>query len=157
MISLNKYKPYIIWVAITLGFGILGTILSGGSTEMYASLQKPPLSPPAIVFPIAWTILYILIGIAAGGIAKSNDLDKANALKIYLLQLVVNIIWPIIFFRFEAIKFALFWLLLLIILVLVTFKAFKSINSKSAYLILPYIAWLLFAFYLNLGIIALNS
>ena len=98
MISLNKYKPYIIWVAITLGFGILGAILSGSSSEMYASLQKPPLSPPAIVFPIAWTILYTLMGIAAGGIAKTNDLDKVNVLKIYLLQLVVNIIWPIIFF-----------------------------------------------------------
>ena len=156
MISLKRYKPYIIWVVITLLFAVVGSVLSG-SSEMYASLQKPPLSPPAIVFPIAWTVLYILMGIAAGGIAKSNDLDKANALKIYLLQLVVNIIWPIIFFRFEAIKFALFWLLLLIILVFVTFKAFKSINSKSAYLLLPYIAWLLFAFYLNLGVIALNS
>lgn len=156
MSFLKKYKVDLIFVAITLLPAILSAFLSG-NYDVYASLNKPPLSPPAFLFPIAWTILYTLMALAAAEVYKSNDLEKGTALKLYFLQLFVNLVWPIIFFRFEAPKFALFWLLLLIIIVIITYRSFKSISKKAGLLLIPYILWLLFAFYLNFGIIILNS
>lgn len=153
---LKKYKTQIGWVVITLLAGGIGALLSGGF-GIYKALQKPPLSPPSFIFPIVWTLLYILIGIAAGNIAVSRDLDKGSALKLYIVQLLINILWPVIFFRFEALKFACFWLVLLIVAVLLTYRSFRNIDKKAALALLPYIAWTLFAFYLNFGIVALNS
>lgn len=151
-----KYKPYIITSAVVLGFAFLSNLLSGG-TDAYAYANKPPLSPPGIVFPIAWTVLYTLMSIAAVIVAKSNDLDKGKALRLFIIQLVINYIWPIIFFGFSAPKIALVWLLLLIVAVLLTARAFFSVSRTAGWLLVPYIIWLLFAFYLNFGIVALNS
>lgn len=151
-----KYKPYIITSAVVLGFAFLSNLLSGG-TDAYAYANKPPLSPPGIVFPIAWTVLYTLMSIAAVIVAKSNDLDKGKALRLFVIQLVINYIWPIIFFGFSAPKIALVWLLLLIVAVLLTARAFFSVSRTAGWLLVPYIIWLLFAFYLNFGIVALNS
>ena len=152
----RKYKTYIVYAAITLGLGVLSALLTG-SYSIYDNFVKPALAPPAIIFPIVWTILYILIGFAAGNVAESNDLDKQTAIKLYFLQLLINVIWPIIFFKAEAIKFALFWLLLLIIVAGLTLKYFFSIRKKAGFLFLPYFLWLLFAFYLNFSLVALNS
>ncbi len=153
---IKSNKTQLIWVAITLVAGGIGALLSG-SYDVYKTVDKPPFSPPGWIFPVVWTLLYILIGWAAGNIAASRDLEKGLAIKLYLVQLFINILWPVIFFRFEAAKFALFWLALLIIAVVLTFLSFKRIDKKSAWLLLPYLAWCLFAFYLNLGIVALNS
>ena len=153
---IKKNKTYILWVIITLAVGVISSLASG-NFDVYRSFVKPPLSPSGFIFPVVWTALYILMGIAAGIIADSKDLDRGNALKLYILQLFVNFLWPVIFFRFQALKFALFWLVLLIIIVLATYKSFKGISGKSSMLLIPYIAWLLFAFYLNFGIIILNS
>ena len=153
---LKIYKTQRIWVVITLAAGGLSALLAG-NYDVYKAVEKPPLSPPAWVFPIVWTLLYILIGWTAGNIAASRDLDKGLAIKLYLLQLFINILWPVIFFKLEAAKFALFWLVLLIIAAVLTFLSFKRIDTKSAWLLLPYLAWCCFAFYLNLGIVALNS
>ena len=153
---IKNNKTYILWAIITLAAGVLSA-LTAGNFGAYSSLIKPPLSPPGFLFPVVWTALYILTGIAAGIVAESRDLDRGNALKLYILQLFVNFLWPVIFFRFRAAKFALFWLVLLVIVVLATYKSFKSISSKASSLLIPYIVWLLFAFYLNFGIIILNS
>ena len=153
---IKKYKTQLIWVGVTLAAGGLGTLLAG-NYDVYKTVEKPPFSPPSWVFPVVWTLLYIIIGWAAGNIAASRDLDKGIAIKFYLVQLFINILWPVIFFRFEAAKFALFWLALLIIAVILTFLSFHRIDRKSAWLLLPYLAWCGFAFYLNLGIAALNS
>ena len=152
-----KWKTLLISVAVPLIVGGLSAVLTAGSMENFKLLEKPPLSPPAAVFPVVWTLLYILIGWTAGNIAASRDLDKGLAIKLYLLQLFINILWPVIFFKLEAAKFALFWLVLLIIAAVLTFLSFKRIDTKSAWLLLPYLAWCCFAFYLNLGIVALNS
>lgn len=152
----KKYKPYILTSAVVLGLAFLSNLLSGG-TNSYAYANKPPLSPPPIVFPIVWTVLYTLMSIAAVMVAKSNDLDKAKALRLFIIQLVINYIWPIIFFGFSAPKIALVWLLLLIVAVLLTIRAFFSVSRTAGWLLVPYIAWLLVAFYLNFGIVALNS
>lgn len=152
----KKYKPYILTSAVVLGLAFLSNLLSGG-TNSYAYANKPPLSPPGIVFPIAWTVLYTLMSIAAVIVAKLNDLDKGKALRLFIIQLVINYIWPIIFFGFSAPKIALVWLLLLIVAVLLTARAFFSVSRTAGWLLVPYIIWLLFAFYLNFGIVALNS
>ncbi len=153
---IKSNKTVLAWVFVTLLAGGLAALLSG-SFDIYETYNKPPLAPPAILFPIVWTILYVLTGIAAGRVAVSNDLDKGNALKLYILQLAINVTWPVIFFRFEAFKFACVWLALLIIVVFATYKSFRAIDKTASLLLLPYVAWLLFAFYLNLGFVALNS
>ncbi len=145
-----------VWIAVTLAAGIIGALLSG-SFDVYSQYDKPPLSPPGIVFPIVWTLLYILMGLAAGVIAESYDLDKSRALKLYIIQLIINILWPLIFFRFNAPKLALFWLVILVVAVVLTIRSFYSINCRAALLMLPYLAWCLFATYLNFGIVVLNS
>lgn len=151
----KKYREMLLWALLTLAAGGLGALLSGGF-EIYKLSVKPPLSPPATVFPIAWSLLYILIGISAGKVAASRDLDRERALKLYIVQLAINVVWPIIFFRFEALKLACFWLALLVFAALCTFSAFKKINKRVAWLFLPYLAWLIFALYLNFGVAALN-
>ncbi len=153
---IKNNKTVFAWAVVTLLAGGLAALLSGGF-DIYKTYNKPPLAPPAILFPIVWSLLYILMGVAAGRIAVSNDLDKGKALKLYILQLAINVIWPVIFFRFEAFKLACVWLALLIIVVFATYKSFRAIDKTASWLLLPYVAWLLFAFYLNLGFVALNS
>lgn len=152
----KRYKQYIIIAGLVLAAGGLSALLAG-NFDTYKLMEKPPLSPPGWVFPVVWSILYVLMAIAAVTVARSNDLDKSSALRLFIIQLVVNLIWPIIFFRFSAAKLALFWLLLLIVLVILTTRSFFSISKKAGWLMIPYVLWLFVAFYLNFGIVALNS
>ncbi len=152
----KKYKPYIITTAIILGLAGISSLLSGGFDE-YKLAEKPPLSPPAILFPIVWTVLYTMLAIAAVTVAKSNDLDKASALRVFIIHLAINLTWPIIFFGFSAPKFALVWLVLTVFTALLTARRFFSVSKVAGFLLVPYIIWLFFAFYLNFGIVALNS
>ncbi len=153
---IKKNKTKIVWIVLTLIIGGIGALLSG-NYDVYKMYEKPALSPPGWLFPVVWTVLYALMGLAAGIIAESRDLDKGFALKLYVLQLAINVIWPIIFFRFNAPKFALFWLALLIVAIVLTFKNFRAINKTAGNLLIPYLLWCLFAFYLNFGIVVLNS
>lgn len=156
-INLKKVIRFFIALAIPLLVGFLGQYFSGG-TDLYKSVIKPPLSPPPIVFPIAWTILYILMGIASFLIYEKGLIKDyvVNALKFYAAQLLVNFFWPIIFFRFEML-FAAFWVLLLLwILVGITTAKFYRISHLSGILMLPYWLWCSFALYLNFTIWLLN-
>ena len=132
---------------------IVGLITSGYMD--YRDMIKPPLSPPGIVFPIVWTILYILMGISYFIATKDNE-DNKELDQIYLLQLLVNFMWPIIFFVLEMYFTAFLWIILLLILVIVMIKELLKANKISGYLQIPYLIWLLFATYLNLGITLLN-
>ena len=136
-----------------IGGAIVGLITSGYMN--YTDIVKPPLSPPGIVFPIVWTILYILMGISYFITAKDNESNKELD-QIYLLQLLVNFLWPIIFFILRMYFTAFLWIILLIILVIVMIKELLKVNKVSGYLQIPYLIWLLFATYLNLGITLLN-
>ena len=136
-----------------IGGAIVGLITSGYMN--YTDIVKPPLSPPGIVFPIVWTILYILMGISYFITTKDNESNKELD-QIYLLQLLVNFLWPIIFFILRMYFTAFLWIILLIILVLVMIKELLKVNKVSGYLQIPYLIWLLFATYLNLGITLLN-
>lgn len=151
----KKYRTQTVWMVLTLLAGGVGALLSGGF-DVYERLNQPPLSPPAIVFPIVWTVLYVMMGLSSGIVAVSRDLDKQAALKLYLLHLLINILWPVIFFRYQAFKTACAWLVLLIFTLLIVIRRFFGIEKKSAWLLLPYFAWSLFALYLNFGVVALN-
>lgn len=156
-ISLKKIIRLLVSIAIPLLIGFLGQYFSGG-TDLYNSVIKPPFSPPPILFPIVWTILYILMGIASFLIYEKGLVKDyvVNALKFYGAQLLVNFAWPIVFFRF-GMFFAAFWVLLFLwILVGITTAKFYRIRHVSGILMLPYWLWCTFALYLNFGIWFLN-
>lgn len=147
-----EWKSLIISVAISLGAGALGSFLAPNIGMAYGAMDKPPLAPPGWVFPIVWTILYVLMGIAAYRIwLTPNSEAKRVALIFYGAQLVVNILWPLLFFEWEAYWLALFWLLLLWYLVFVTWQKFRELDRRAGVLLVPYLAWLTFAGYLNLA------
>ena len=136
-----------------VGGALVGLIISGYMN--YGDMVKPPLSPPSYIFPIVWTILYILMGISYFIATKDKENDK-DLNQIYLLQLFVNLFWPIIFFALKMYFTAFFWIILLIILVIIMIKELLKNNKISGYLQIPYFIWLLFATYLNIGIFLLN-
>lgn len=151
-----KLKKLLLYVAVTFAFGVIGTLLGGGIGQIYTSLNKPPLSPPGIVFPIVWSILYLLMGIAAYFLSNEKSSEISGLLKVYWIQLVLNAIWPLIFWRFKAFVLGAIIIVAILGMVMwVTFCAFK-INKLSGILLVPYIIWLLFALYLNIGIAFLN-
>ena len=143
-------KKLIISILISLGVGGLSALITSGSMDIYKTLIKPPLAPPSILFPIVWTILYILMGISAYLIYESNDIDSEGALKIYGLQLLINFIWPILFFVLKIRFISLIWIVLLLITIIIMVIRFYKIDHLAAYLQIPYIIWVLFATYLNL-------
>ncbi len=152
---MSKFIVYLksILFPVIIG-GIVGFIISGFMD--YNSLEKPVLSPPSILFPIVWTILYILMGISYG-ILKSKSLNNANTSSIYYIQLLVNILWPIFFFVFKLRFFAFLWIILLAILIIVMLNRFYKSNKAAGILQIPYLLWTLFATYLNFFIYILNK
>ena len=124
----------------------------------FATINKPWFSPPAIVFPIAWTALYILMGISTYLVCenKTDKKFKKRACFIYLAQLLVNVLWTPLFFRFKLYLLSFFWILLLIILVGIMIIKFYKIKPLAGYLQIPYILWLIFASILNFSIYLLN-
>lgn len=152
----SAFRDYVVSVAAALAVGGLSALLTMNSMTEFSWLDKPPLSPTAAVFPIVWSILFILMGIAAAMIWRSRDPRRGSALFTYGLQLFVNFFWTIIFFNMEMRLFAFFWLLLLLALVTATALSFKNIRPAAGALLIPYILWLCFAAYLNLGVYLLN-
>lgn len=152
---MNKWIGYIksILVPVIIG-GLVGFIISNSID--YNSLVKPSLAPPSILFPIMWTILYILMGISYGMLKEDGENDfKINL--IYYVQLLVNALWSILFFVLKWRLFSFFWILLLDCLVVVMILSFYKKNKLSGLLQIPYLLWILFASYLNLAIYLLNS
>lgn len=151
-------KALIICLLIPLAVGGLAAALTMGSMEQFAALAQPPLSPPGWVFPVVWTILYLLMGWASFLIWKSGapQAAKKRALGLYGAQLAVNFVWPLLFFRAGLYGFALIWLVILLVLVAETMLAFGRIDRRAAWLLAPYLLWLLFAAYLNAGVWLLN-
>lgn len=150
-----QWKKFIICIAIPLAVGGLAGFLTSGGMETFKLLNKPALSPPGWLFPVVWTILYILMGIASYIAASSGKPDRA-ALIVYGLQLVFNFFWPIIFFNLEAYLFSFIWLVILWALILATIDRFYKISKAAGYLLLPYLLWVTFAGYLNFYIYLFN-
>ena len=156
--KLKNWKTYLISVVIPLAVGALSALLSMDSMEIYAQqIAKPPLSPPAWLFPVAWTILYALMGISAARIYLVPKSDaRSKGLNLYIAQLVVNFFWSLFFFNAQAFGFSVLWLILLWVLVLLMILAFSKVDTKAAWLQIPYLIWLTFALYLNIGVWYLN-
>ena len=155
----KKIKAYIISIIIALATGGISALLTRESMNIYAELNTPPFAPPSILFPIVWSILYVLMGVSAAMIYMSKNatkLEREDALYLYGISLVINFSWSIIFFRFRTFLLAFFWLILLLFLVAKTIAAYKKINKTAAYLQIPYALWVTFAGYLNFSIWYLN-
>ncbi len=149
---------WIIGIALPLAVGGLAGWLTMGSMSTYGALVQPALAPPPWVFPVAWTALYLLMGIASVLIWNADlpQEEKRRALTWYGIQLAVNFVWPLLFFNAGLYGIALMWLILLLALVVATIAAFLPISRTAAWLMVPYLIWLLFATYLNAAIWLLN-
>lgn len=151
----TQIKNILPFLLFPLAVGAFAALLTTGSMEAYADLCQPPLSPPGWVFPVVWTILYLLMGFAAYLVANSGKCTN-NDLFFYILQLFFNFLWSIWFFNCEWYLFAFFWLAALWLLIFATIKSFGAVSPVAANLMLPYLAWVTFAGYLNLGVHFLN-
>ena len=150
---MKKLKPLIVSIGLPLLLGAISAFISNMDT--YSEINKPFLSPPGIVFPIVWTILYILMGVSYG-ILKDKGLVDEEVSKIYYLQLIVNALWPIAFFVLKWRFFALLWIILLGYLVLKMIVEFYKKDKLAGVLQIPYFIWIVFATYLNFFVYLLN-
>lgn len=150
-----NYKKLIFIIVLTFIIGGFFSFFIPNSRGFYSSLEKPPLSPPGIIFPIVWSILYILMGISLYIVSEENYRKEENYL-IYIIQLVVNSLWTLLFFGFNLQFLSFFWIILLIVLVITMIISFYQTNKIAGLLQIPYLLWLLFAAYLNFGIYILN-
>lgn len=152
-----QWKKLIACITIPLVVGGISALLTYKSMQSFEALNKPPLSPPGWLFPVVWSILFVLMGIASYLVLVSKDTSSTRtALIFYGVQLFFNFLWSIIFFNFRLYLFAFVWLVALWLLILITTWKFYKISKKAAYLMLPYILWVTFAGYLNFGIYLLN-
>lgn len=154
----KNWKTYLIGTLIPLIVGALSALLTMGSMELYAqTVIKPPLAPPGWLFPVVWTILYALMGIGSARIWLAPPSEARNkGLNLYIVQLIVNFFWSLIFFNAQAFGFAALWLILLWVLVLLMILQFWKVDRLAAKLQIPYLIWLTFAAYLNIAIWILN-
>ena len=152
-------KTWIIALGIPLLVGALSALLTGPQMEEFSSLNQPPLSPPGWLFPVVWTVLYLLMGAASCLVWQSRcPIEKKRAaLGFYAAQLFFNFFWSILFFKLQLWLLAFFWLLALWLLILTTMALFFQCRKAAGWLLLPYLLWVSFAGYLNLAIYFLNS
>lgn len=153
-----KKDELAISILLPIAVGVVSSYLTRDAQIMFSVINKPPLSPPGWLFPVVWTILYVLMGIASYIIyqqGKDRE-DVKTALSFYIVQLAFNFFWTIIFFNYESYLFAFIWLIVLWNLVLITIIKFNKISRVASYLMIPYLIWVTFAGYLNLGIYMLN-
>ena len=156
----KKYKSYIISILIALAAGGLSAFLTRNNMNIYDTIKTPPLSPPGWLFPVVWSILYILMGIGAARVyetGKNENKDVSYSLKIYALQLAVNFFWSVIFFNIQVYLASFIWLVLLWILIVKMIKEFNKTDKLAANLQIPYLLWVTFAGYLNFMIWMLNK
>lgn len=149
----KNYDWILIFLPLIGGFFISLFLNSGNG---YSNLIKPPLSPPGWLFPIVWSILYLLMGISTYIIYRSQSPYKQSALTSFLIQLMLNYIWPILFFGLNLKIIAFIEIIILIFAIVKMIREYLKISKISAYLQIPYLLWTLFATYLNLAIIFLN-
>ncbi len=152
-----NWKKLIFCLAIPLAVGGLSAFVTSGYMDLYKTVKQPPFAPPSWVFPVVWSILYILMGISLYLVCiERTRQSKATAYAVFALQLFLNFIWSPIFFISKAFLAAFVVLVLLWIAVLAMIFSFKKLNKVSGYLQIPYIVWVTIAGYLNIGIYLLN-
>ena len=153
----TKIRPYVGFSALALLVGGLSSMITQGQMEAFSALRQPPLSPPGWVFPVAWTILYLLMGIGMAIVWRKSDGGiRRRAVIIWGVQLAANFLWPLLFFLWQLRLLSLAWLVVLLILVANMTSEFEKTSVTAARMQIPYLLWLLFAAYLNLGVWILN-
>ena len=155
----TNWKTYAFWIVLAEAVGGLSGWLTREGTKVYnATVQQPPLSPPSIVFPIVWGILFALMGIGAARIyASPASGTRSRSLMLFFIQLAFNFFWSIIFFNLQNFGFALLWLLALWVLILLMILSYRKVDPMAAWLQVPYLLWVTFAAYLNFGVWLLNE
>lgn len=146
----------IIFIAIPLIVGAVSSFLTKEAMISFNSMDKPPLAPPTWLFPVAWTILYILMGVASFLIYESNSEDRFMGLLIYGVQLVFNFIWSLIFFNHDAYIFAAVWLAVMLLMIIALILNTARYSMAAMFMLIPYAAWCCFALYLNIGVAVRN-
>lgn len=154
----SPWKTYLFWILLSVGVGALSGWVSRDGMQLYQqSISKPPLSPPAVVFPIVWSILFVLMGISAARVSLApSSRARSWGLNLFVIQLAVYFLWSPIFFNAQAFGLAFLWLILLLGLVLGMILLFRKVDTLAAWIQIPYLLWLAFAGYLNLGVWYLN-
>lgn len=151
---MKKFLAYFIPILLAYSVGALGSYIQGEAlVEWYPTLVKSPLTPPAIVFPIAWSLLYLLIGISAGTMLVRGDV---SVLRLWLFQLLLNFLWSVLFFALRSPFLGLLCILALDVAVIAYIIYTAGRRPAAAWLFVPYILWLIFATYLN-GYIYINN
>ena len=153
-----KWKTYAFWIVLTELAGAAAGFVSREGSELYQlSVQKPALSPPGWLFPVVWALLYLLMAISVSSVSLATEgRVRSRALRLYLMQLAVNCLWPILFFNLQAFGAAFLWLVLLFALIVWMTLQFWEIDRTAGWLLLPYLLWVSFAGYLNCGVWMLN-
>jgi tryptophan-rich sensory protein len=154
----RTWKTYAFWILLSVGIGALSGFLSReGAATFSETVIQPPLSPPAWLFPVVWSILYVLMGISAARISLAPDSpQKKQGLNLFIIQLVLNFFWSLIFFNLQAYGLAFLWLIALWITVFLMILSFRKADPVAALLQIPYLLWLTFAAYLSAGVWYLN-
>lgn len=153
----NGTKKLTASIAIGLSTGLLSVLLTLGNFKAYSALLQPPLAPPGWLFPVVWTILYILLGVSVYLVYECDAEEKYIGLAVYVLQLIFNFLWLIIFFNIRNLLFAFVWLVFLWVLVLAMTISFYRVNKTAGLLQIPYLLWVTFAGYLNIALYILNK
>lgn len=152
----SKWKSLVVCLAVPLAVGAAAAFLTRDGMRGFESLVQPPLSPPAWLFPVVWTLLYLMMGLASWLVLVSGGEKGRAALDRYAIQLGANFIWPLLFFGRGLYLAAFFWILLLWCLILVNIAEFGRVSRAASRLMLPYLVWVSFAAYLNFGVQLLN-
>ncbi len=154
----KAWKSYVFWIVLTEAVGALSGWLTREDSDIYSTtVIQPPLSPPPIVFPLVWVILYALMGISAARVYLTPaSASRTRGLLLYFIQLSFNFFWSIIFFNAQNFAFAFFWLLALWVFILLMILSFRKVDKAAALLQIPYLLWVSFAGYLNWGVWMLN-
>ena len=152
---MKKIITFVKPILITVIVGGISRAITSGFID-YETLKQAPLSPPSILFPIVWTILYILMGVSYGILKNDGKIDKEINM-IYATQLLTNVTWPIIFFVFKWRFLAIIWILVLLGLIIYMAMKFYRKNKSAGLLQIPYILWTIFATYLTIGVYVLNN
>lgn len=153
----SKIKAYVLSILIALAAGGISAVFAMGAMEEYSKLKQPPLAPPSWLFPVVWTILFVLMGISAARVYLKGSPQTKPALASYAVQLIINIIWTPLYFTLNLRLAAFIWLIALFIAVIVMIVRFSKVDTVSAWLQLPYVLWIIFAGYLNLSTYLLNG
>lgn len=153
---MQRTRSYIFFPAISLLAGGAAAFACRDSFSVYQTLQKPFFAPPTWIFPVVWTILYVLMGIGAARVSQTFSQEKENGILLFAAQLIINFFWPILFFVLQSYAFACIWLCLLLVMIAAMTIEFHKADRTAALLQIPYFLWSLFALALNIGVAMLN-